>query len=139
MRHLQLLLRIQQHRSLTRVGEERATSQPAVTNALAEVEGMFGAPLFDRSTRGMAPTPLGKVVLARAQAMINDLGHLVRDMETVATGNAAHLHVGVIPSISGQMLSSAIQHTLPEGDRKSVVWGKRVSVREDLGGGRIIK
>src|SRR3546814_7984270 len=92
-----------------------ATSQPAVTNALAEVEGMFGAPLFDRSTRGMAPTPLGKVVLARAQAMINDLGHLVRDMETVATGNAAHLHVGVIPFISGQMLSSAIQHTLPEG------------------------
>src|SRR3546814_919661 len=90
MRHLQLLLRILQHRSLTRVAEEMATSQPAVTNALAEVEGMFGAPLFDRSTRGMAPTPLGKVVLARAQAMINDLGHLVRDMETVATGNAAH-------------------------------------------------
>lgn len=115
MRHLQLLLRIQQHGSLTRVAEEMSTSQPAITNALAEVEGMFGAALFDRSARGMAPTALGKVALARAQAMINDLGHLVRDMETVATGNAAHLHIGVIPFISGQMLSAAVQHTLPAG------------------------
>src|SRR3546814_17234281 len=85
MRHLQLLLRILQHRSLTRVAEEMATSQPAVTNALAEVEGMFGAPLFDRSTRGMAPTPLGKVVLARAPGMIHDLGHLVAGQATLAT------------------------------------------------------
>src|SRR5690554_4587214 len=82
MRHLQLLLRIQQHGSLTRVAEEMATSQPAVTNALAEVEGMFGAALFDRSARGMAPTPLGKVALGRARSIINDLEHLVRDMET---------------------------------------------------------
>lgn len=115
MRHLQLLLRIQQHGSLTRVAEEMSTSQPAITNALAEVEGMFGAELFDRSARGMAPTALGKVALARAQAMINDLGHLVRDMETAATGNTAHLHIGVIPFISGQMLSAAVQRTLPEG------------------------
>ncbi|MGB3287865.1 MAG: LysR substrate-binding domain-containing protein [Burkholderiaceae bacterium] len=115
MRHLQLLLRIRQHGSLTRVAEEMSTSQPAVTNALAEVESMFGAPLFDRSTRGMAPTALGEVALARAQAMINDLEHLVRDMETVASGNAAHLHIGVIPFISGQMLSAAVQHTLPQG------------------------
>jgi DNA-binding transcriptional LysR family regulator len=121
MRHLILLLRIQQHGSLTRVAEQMASSQPAITNALAEVEGMFGAPLFDRSVRGMAPTALGKVVLARAQAMINDLGHLVRDMETVASGHAAHLHIGVTPFISGQMLSAAIQRTLLEGERRPTV------------------
>ena len=95
MRHLILLLQIQQHGSLTRVAEHMASSQPAITNALAELESMFGAPLFDRSVRGMAPTALGQVVLSRAQAMIHDLGHLVRDMETVASGHAAHLHIGV--------------------------------------------
>ena len=49
MRHLTLLLQIQQHGSLTRAAEHMASSQPAVTNALAELEDMFGAPLFDRS------------------------------------------------------------------------------------------
>jgi DNA-binding transcriptional LysR family regulator len=121
MRHLILLLQIQQHGSLTRVAEQMASSQPAITNALAELESMFGAPLFDRSVRGMAPTVLGTVVLARAQAMVHDLGHLVRDMETVVAGHAAHLHVGVTPFISGQMLSTVVHRTLPEGTGRLTV------------------
>src|SRR5690606_8001816 len=92
--------------------EDMATSQPAVTKALAEIEGLFGASLFERSTRGMAPTALGRLALARAQTMIHDLGHLVRDMEAVASGHAAHLNVGVTPFVSGQIVSDAIQSTL---------------------------
>ncbi|SDI75586.1 LysR family transcriptional regulator [Paraburkholderia phenazinium] len=121
MRHLTLLLQIQQHGSLTRAAEHLASSQPAVTNALAELEDMFGAPLFDRSARGMAPTALGHVVLARARAMTEDLDHLVREMEAVASGHAAHLHIGVIPFIPGQMVSTAIQRTRPEGERRLTV------------------
>jgi DNA-binding transcriptional LysR family regulator len=121
MRHLVLLLQIQQHGSLTRVAEHMASSQPAVTNALAELEGMFGAALFERSVRGMAPTELGRVVLARARAMVNDLDHLVRDMAAVTQGHAAHLHIGVIPFVSGQLLSTAVLRTLPEGERRLTV------------------
>jgi DNA-binding transcriptional LysR family regulator len=121
MRHLALLLQIEQHGSLTRAAEHMASSQPAITNALAELESMFGAPLFDRSVRGMAPTVLGKVVLARARAMTHDLDHLVRDMDTVASGRAAHLHIGVIPFIPGQMLSAAIQRTRPQGNRRLTI------------------
>lgn len=115
MRHLMLLLHIEQHGSLTRVAEHMATSQPAVTNALAELENMFEVPLFERSARGMTPTPLGAVVLARARALIHDLSHLVQEMEAMAAGHAAHLHIGVIPFVSGQMLSAAIARTAPQG------------------------
>lgn len=115
MRHLMLLLQIEQHGSLTRVAEHMATSQPAVTNALAELESMFDVPLFERSVRGMTPTPLGAVVLARARALVHDLGHLVQEMEAVAAGHAAHLHIGVIQFVSGQLLSAAIARTMPQG------------------------
>ena len=115
MRHLMLLLQIEQHGSLTRVAEQMATSQPAVTNALSELESMFGVPLFERSARGMTPTPLGAVVLARARALVHDLGHMVQEMEALATGHAAHLNIGAIPFVSGQMLSAAIGRTLPQG------------------------
>ncbi|MFX1675722.1 LysR family transcriptional regulator [Paraburkholderia sp. A2WS-5] len=117
MRHLVLLLQIRQHGSLTRVAEYMATSQPAVTNALAEMESLFGAPLFDRSPRGMTPTALGNVVLARAQAMLHDLDHLARDIEAVHAGHATRMHVGVIPFISGRTLAAAIrlaQSRLPQ-------------------------
>ncbi|MYN26502.1 LysR substrate-binding domain-containing protein [Duganella levis] len=121
MRHLLLLLQIQQHKSLTRVAEHMASTQPAITNALAELEGMFGGPLFDRSVRGMAPTELGKVVLERAGAMVHDLRHLVRDIETQTAGYGGHLHIGITPFISGQILSSAIQQTRLDGDQQLTV------------------
>lgn len=120
MRHLRLLLSIQQFGSLTRVAQQMATSQPAVTSALADIESMFGAPLFVRSMRGMQPTALGEIALARAQAMLEDLDHLARDMEAAASGHAAHINVGVIPFVSGQLLSSAIARTLPAGRRITV-------------------
>ncbi|WP_233871527.1 LysR family transcriptional regulator [Paraburkholderia adhaesiva] len=111
MRHLVLLLQIREHGSLTRVAGLVATSQPAVTNALAEMESMFGGTLFERSSRGMVPTVLGNVVLARAEAMLHDLDHLARDIEAVVAGHATRLHIGVIPFISGRTLASAIQLT----------------------------
>lgn len=119
MRHLMLLLEIRQHKSLTRVAEHIGSTQPAVTNALAELESMFGGLMFDRSARGMAPTALGKVVLERAAAMVHDLRHMVRDIETIGAGPAAHLHIGITPFISGQILTSAIQRT--RGDPRLTV------------------
>lgn len=46
---------------------------------------------------------------------MHDLGHLVQEMEAVAAGHAAHLHIGVIPFVSGQLLSAAIARTMPQG------------------------
>jgi DNA-binding transcriptional LysR family regulator len=120
IRHLKLLLQIQTHGSLTRVAEHMATSQPAVTHALAELETMFGTPLFERSSRGMIATAQGEVVLARARAMLHDLDLLALDMEAVASGRAAHLHIGAIPFIAGRLLSAAIQETLPRNQGLTV-------------------
>lgn len=121
MRHLLLLLQIKQHKSLTRVAEQIGSTQPALTNALAELESMFGGLLFDRSARGMAPTALGKVVLERAGAMVHDLRHLVRDIETQASGDAAHLHIGMTPFISSQILTAAIQRARADGGQRLTV------------------
>lgn len=108
MRHLQLIVQVHRLGSLTRVAELMATSQPAVTNTLSELEAMFGAELFTRTARGMAPTDMGRVVSARAQAMLQDLDHLVRDMEASSAGLVARLHVGVTPFVSGRLIADAV-------------------------------
>lgn len=120
MKHLALLLAIEEQRSLTRVAERMATSQPAVTQALAELERLFGSPLFVRSPRGMLPTALGELVLARARTMLADLEHWALDIEAVGCDRSAHLHVGVIPFLPGRMLAQAIGRTRPRGRRISV-------------------
>ena len=70
-RHLALLTNIAKHGSLTRVAAATGISQPAVTKALAELEDIFGAPLFLRSGRGLQATPLGELALLRARHMLS--------------------------------------------------------------------
>jgi len=120
MRHLALLLEIERQGSLTRVAQRMATSQPAVTNALLELEDMFGTPLFERGSRGMKATAQGEVVLSRARAMLQDLDQMAMDMEALARGRDAHLHIGAIPFTSGRLLSAAIRQTLP-GEQRLMV------------------
>ena len=120
MRHVLMLRLIHEYGSLTRVAEHMGISQPAATQALAELEAIFGASLFVRSSRGLAPTDLGLLALARANVMLHDLEHWAHDMIAAGEGNAAHLQVGVIPFLPGKMLAEAIARTRPEGRRVMV-------------------
>jgi len=129
MRHLLILQAIDEHRSLTQVAQHMTTSQPAITQSLADLEALFGGALFERSPRGMLPTELGKLVLARAQAMLADLGHWARDIEALNQGRATHLQVGVIPFLPGRLLATAINHTRPYGRRITVTLQEDTSDR----------
>jgi len=107
-RHLTLLVNIDRHGSLTRVAAATGVSQPAVTKALAEIEDIFGAPLFMRTGRGLQPTELGCLALVRARHMISDLDLWAREVQALHAGRSAHLHVGVVPYVSSALLTAAI-------------------------------
>ncbi|CAB3712917.1 LysR family transcriptional regulator [Achromobacter pestifer] len=107
-RHLALLTNIAKHGSLTRVAAATGISQPAVTKALAELEDIFGAPLFLRSGRGLQATPLGELALQRARDMQSDLDLWAREVEALHAGHSAHLNVGVVPYVSSALLTAAI-------------------------------
>lgn len=107
-RHLALLTNIAKHGSLTRGAAATGISQPAVTKALAELEDIFGAPLFLRSGRGLQATPLGDLALLRARHMQSDLDLWAREVEALHAGRSAHLNVGVVPYVSSALLTAAI-------------------------------
>ena len=120
MKHLLVLQAIQAHGSLTQVALHLSTSQPAITQILADLESLFSAPLFLRSPRGMQPTALGSLILARSKGMLADLDHWALDIEALSHGRAAHLNVGVIPFLPGRLLATAIDQARPCGKRISV-------------------
>ncbi|WP_312434149.1 LysR substrate-binding domain-containing protein [Achromobacter sp.] len=107
-RHLTLLVNIDRYKSLTRVAAQTGISQPAVTKALAEMEDIFGAPLFLRTGSGLQPTALGNLALVRARHMLSDLDLWEREVEALHAGRSAHLHVGVVPYVSSALLTAAI-------------------------------
>ena len=65
--------------SLTQAAAELGVSQPAISQALSRLRQHFDDPLFVRSGRGVAPTPLAKSVIGRVQDALSMLGATVSE------------------------------------------------------------
>ena len=76
LKHLQLVIALDQFRHLGRTAEFLSVTQPAVSRMLAEIENMFGSALFVRSTKGTEPTGTGQTVIRFARQVIAEYEQL---------------------------------------------------------------
>jgi DNA-binding transcriptional LysR family regulator len=83
-------------------------TQPAATRLLKEFEHRLGSVLFERSARGMTPTAEGRVVLARATRVLNDVDAIAEDLHHHRLGHGARTRIGVIASFAGVLLPRAL-------------------------------
>jgi DNA-binding transcriptional LysR family regulator len=81
LRHLRLVKAVAEEGSITRAAAALGSTQPAVTRLLRRLENTLGGPLFVRSRDGVEPTSLGKLVIARAQAVLPVIDSLRSDVE----------------------------------------------------------
>ncbi len=71
LRHLRVFLAVAELKSITRASENIFLSQPAITQAIAKLEGLLGASLFERHSDGMYPTASGEVWQKRVSRAID--------------------------------------------------------------------
>jgi DNA-binding transcriptional LysR family regulator len=108
LRHLQLLVALDQFRHLGRAAEFLSLTQPAVSKSLAEIERMFGLDLFVRSTRGTEPTAYGATVVRFARSVLADYGRTRDEIAAVASGAAGRTSVGAMVVATPGLLSRAV-------------------------------
>jgi DNA-binding transcriptional LysR family regulator len=108
LRHLQLLVALDQFRHVGRVAEFLSVTQPAVSKSLAEVERMFGMALFTRSTRGTEPTQYGDTVVRFARSVLADYERTRDEIDAVASGAAGRTSVGAMVVATPVLLARAI-------------------------------
>jgi DNA-binding transcriptional LysR family regulator len=94
LRHLQLLVALDEFRHLGRTAEFLSVSQPAVSRMLGEVEGMLGLSLFDRSTRGTVPTASGRAIVRFARSVLAEYERTRDEIAAVESGAAGRTRVG---------------------------------------------
>lgn len=108
LRHLQLLVALDQFRHVGRVAEFLSVTQPAVSKTLVEIERMFGLTLFVRSTRGTEPTPYGETVVRFARSVLADYERTRDEINAVASGAAGRTSVGAMVVATPVLLARAI-------------------------------
>jgi DNA-binding transcriptional LysR family regulator len=109
LRHLQLLVALDEFRHLGRSAEFLSLTQPAVSKTLAEIERMFGLDLFVRSTRGTEPTPYGATVVRFARSVLADYGRTRDEIAAVASGAAGRTSVGAMVVATPGLVARAVE------------------------------
>ena len=116
LRHLRLLLALDEYRQVGKVANALSISQPAVSKTLAQIEAGLGLQLFVRTPRGLEPTPEGICLIRHAQTMEDDIGKTLRDLDAIGQPDVWRLAVGfmhgtpaLLPQVLARLKSRALQ------------------------------
>ena len=69
---LEYIIAIAEEQSVSRAAERFYLSHPALSAHLKKIEQELGTPLFQRSSKGVQPTPAGLIFLADARAILHE-------------------------------------------------------------------
>ncbi|EAQ43883.1 pca operon transcriptional activator PcaQ [Roseobacter sp. MED193] len=106
-RHLDTFSAIARAGSFKKAAAELNLSQPAISKALKELEGILGTDLMERDRSGIKLTQKGEVFLQFAEQSTAALRHGLRSVRT--SGDAKeHLNIGVLPSVASGLLPAAV-------------------------------
>ena len=94
LRLLHQALILARHRNFARAAEALHLTQPALSRSIASLESALGERLFDRTRQGVEPTSFGRMLLARAQPLVDDANELERDFFLMRGLEIGELRVG---------------------------------------------
>lgn len=96
LKQLRLLIALEAHGSLHKAAEHVGLSQPGATKALHEIESVLCAPLFERTSKGMAVNDLGRCVIRYAKLIHSDLAHMRDEIVGILQGQGGRLSIGSV-------------------------------------------
>lgn len=126
LRHLRAAVAVAQHGSFRRAAENIPVSQPALSLAIQELESALGATLFDRTSRSVATTELGRHFVQGAARLLADFEHLLQETGEAARSRRGRVVVSCVSSIAGRVMPLAIRHCAAHYPQVEV------SIRDDV-------
>ncbi len=113
-RHLEMLLAIQRHGSLTATADALGITQPAVSQWLADIEAAIGTRLFVRGQR-LRATEAAAPLLRHAQRVLADARRVVDEVAAIGLGRLGLVRVGVMQVAAVSLMPATIRTLEQEG------------------------
>ncbi|TAK86672.1 MAG: LysR family transcriptional regulator [Betaproteobacteria bacterium] len=139
LRHLQLLVAIDDLRNLGRVAASLNITQPAVSKMLGEVEKGLGVTLFERTARGVNPTVYGAALIDHARTVLGNLDVARAELRDLLSGASGKVAVGALPAVAPTLLprSLALLKDRSPGTSVLVREGTQESLLQELLRGKL--
>ena len=107
LRHLEVLVAIARHGSLTAAAGALGITQPAVSQWLADIEAAAGVRLFERGHR-LRPTPYAVTILAHAERVLQDARRAIAEVASVRSGRSGRVRLGAMQVATASLVPAAV-------------------------------
>lgn len=94
IRHLEIVLTVSELGNLSKAAAQLHSTQSGLSRAIAEIEELVGARLFERTAKGTTCTPLGEAMCRHARLLLTDFRKAEIDLAAVSRGDEGSLTVG---------------------------------------------
>lgn len=108
LREMEVFVAIVEVGSLAGAARRLNMSPPAVTRAVAALEGRLGARLLSRTTRSLSLTEPGKRFLETARRLLAELDHAEREITGAAATPSGHLTITASVSLGRMALTPIV-------------------------------
>lgn len=109
LRQIRAIIAVCEEGSFTAAAARENATQSGISQHVAAVERVLGVKLFERSARGVAPTPAGQRYYKHC---IEAVGHIAKanaDVRAFAARVTGDLRIGLIPTLTRAALAPALE------------------------------
>src|SRR5690242_13625916 len=97
--------------SMAKASKHLALSQPAISKAIADMERTLGAPLLDRSPRGIELTDCGRLMVERCRIIFDEVKQGIKDIEHHSDPTHGEVRIGTIGPVTAVVAETICQLT----------------------------
>lgn len=134
LRQLETFVTIAELGSFSAAAARLHRSPAAVSTHVQKLEGTLGVRLLERTTRRVALTAEGRLLLARCRLVMSELDDVSRELVGRSELRSGHVSIGTVPSVSSQRLPHALAafKALHSGITLELHEGSASRIHEDL-------
>lgn len=107
-RHLRVFLEVAECKSISKAAPRVFLSQPAITQAIAKLEGLLETELFERHSDGMYPSQTGKVWHNRVQRCLDYVERGIREAMKSRSGARPAPATQILPLLTTTQLKALV-------------------------------
>jgi DNA-binding transcriptional LysR family regulator len=117
LRQLRYLVALAEELNFTRAAAREHVAQPALSQQIRRLEGELGLALVERTTRQVALTQAGEILVARARRVLAELEAAGNELQALRGVDAGHITIGAMHTMGPIDLSLplALFHNLHPG------------------------
>ena len=114
LQQLEYVVALADHGQFLKAAEACDVTQPTLSSMIQKLEDELGAKLFDRRSKPVVPTVVGRIVVEQARELLNGARRLREQVDEQQSTVCGEFSVAVLPTIAPYLLP----RFLPEFSRK---------------------